>query len=82
MLKLEFKFDKLLNTKYGSKKAEWPYWHIKPKVFIEEYLVDQFAELVDYKVFCFNGEPKIINVCMQGGLLTSTKDCFLIRSGN
>ena len=59
---MRIKIDKLLNTKYGSRKAEWPYWHIKPKVFIEEYLVDQFSELVDYKVYCFNGEPKIINV--------------------
>ena len=35
---IRIKIDKLLNTKYGSTYAEWPYWHIKPKVFIEEVL--------------------------------------------
>ena len=25
---LRIEIDKLLNTNYGSKKAEWPYWHI------------------------------------------------------
>ena len=60
---MRIEIDKLLNSNYGSKKAEWPYWHINPKVFIEEYLEDQFSELVDYKVYCFNGEPKVVNVC-------------------
>ena len=50
---------------YGQDKAEWPYWHIKPMLLVEEYLKDQFSELVDYKVFCFNGEPKFIMVCME-----------------
>ena len=50
---------------YGQDKAEWPYWHIKPMLLVEEYLEDQFSELVDYKVFCFNGEPKFIMVCME-----------------
>ena len=47
----------------GFKKAEWPYWHITPQVFVEEYLEDKFGQLVDYKIFCFNGEPKLIMVC-------------------
>ena len=45
-------------------KTEWAYWHIKPMLLVEEYLKDQFAELVDYKVYCFNGEPKFIMVGM------------------
>ena len=56
------KFDKLLQRKYGDKVAEWPYWHIEPKVFVEEYLENQFAQLVDYKFFCFNGVPKLVRV--------------------
>ena len=69
------KIDKLLNTKYGSNKAEWAYWHIQPKVFIEEYLEDQFSELVDYKVYCFNGEPKVVNVC-AGRSINENKRLF------
>ena len=56
--------DLRLSRKYGGyQKSEWPYWHIEPKVFIEEYLEDRFGQLVDYKIFCFNGEPKFIMVC-------------------
>ena len=53
-----------MNGIYGQYKAEWPYWHIKPMLLVEEYLEDEFSELVDYKIFCFNGEPKFIMVCM------------------
>ena len=44
-----------LQQTYGTKKVEWPYWHIKPKILVEEYLEDQYSRLVDYKFFCFNG---------------------------
>ena len=58
--------DLRLRNKYGDyTKSEWPYWHIRPRVFVEEYLEDQFGQLVDYKIFCFNGEPKFIMVCMD-----------------
>ena len=50
---------------YGQDKAEWPYWRVKPMLLVEEYLEDEYSELVDYKVFCFNGEPKFIMVCME-----------------
>ena len=57
-------YQSQLQRKFGGiKLAEWPYWHIPPKVFFEEYLQDQFSQLVDYKFFCFNGEPKLIMVC-------------------
>ena len=56
--------DLRLSRRYGGyHKSEWPYWHIEPKVFIEEYLEDRFGQLVDYKIFCFNSEPKFIMVC-------------------
>ena len=56
--------DLRLNSRYGGYgKSEWPYWHIAPRVFVEEYLEDQFGQLVDYKIFCFNGEPKLIMIC-------------------
>ena len=55
--------DKLLVRNHGIKAAEWPYWHIPPKVFVEEFLQDDnYGELVDYKFFCFNGKPELIRV--------------------
>ncbi len=56
------KLDKRLSRIYGTKNGEWPYWHIKPRVYVEEYLEDQFGQLVDYKFFCFNGIPKLVRV--------------------
>ena len=54
-----------IDSIYSFDGAEWPYWHVKPKLIVEEYLEDQVSQLVDYKVFCFGGEPKIIMVCMD-----------------
>ena len=56
------KIDKRLLSIYGTKNAEWPYWHIKPRVYVEEYMEDQFEQLIDYKIYCFNGIPKLILV--------------------
>ena len=50
---------------YGQDKAEWPYWHIEPMLLVEVYLKEEFSELADYKVFCFNGKPKFIMVCTE-----------------
>lgn len=39
------------------------YKNIKPKVFAEEYITDESGyELKDYKFFCFDGSPKLIQV--------------------
>lgn len=52
---------------------EWCYKDVPPRIIAEEYLVDDSGdELKDYKIFCFNGEPRIILVCADrfssGGL--------------
>lgn len=42
---------------------EWPYKNVEKKVFAEKYMVDESGiELKDYKVFCMNGEPEVIEV--------------------
>ena len=54
---------------YGLSKTnfwgtrEWPYKNVEPRIIIEQYLEDESGyELKDYKVHCFNGEPKFILV--------------------
>jgi len=48
--------DKLKhNTYYGTR--EYQYKNIKPRVFAEEYLV---KDIIDYKFYCFNGEPRFL----------------------
>lgn len=42
---------------------EWPYKNIKPRIIVEEYLVDESnVELKDYKFFAFDGKVKLIQV--------------------
>ena len=41
---------------------EWPYKNISPRVIAEEYLEDETGSLRDFKVMCFNGVPKLIQV--------------------
>lgn len=67
----------LLNTwlKKRSPKLgrEWAYYDIQPKVICEKFLDrDQNNDLVDYKFFCFNGEPYylylIVDRFLENGL--------------
>ena len=39
---------------------EWPYKNIKPRIIAEEYIGTGVDYINDYKLFCFNGEPKAI----------------------
>ncbi len=41
---------------------EWPYKNVRPRILAEEYLEDETGELTDYKIHCYNGNPKIIQV--------------------
>lgn len=41
---------------------EWVYKEIPKRIIIEKYLEDDSGELRDYKIFCFNGVPKFVQV--------------------
>ncbi len=53
-----------LNSNYFWWTREWPYKDVTPMVMAEEYLEDEGFDtgLVDYKVTCFNGNPRLIEV--------------------
>ena len=58
------KIEKSLNTNYYYSSREWPYKNVKPRIIVEKYMEDKIAhELIDYKVLCFDGVPKIIFTC-------------------
>ncbi len=47
------------NWYYSSR--EWAYKNIKPMILAEKYIEDPTSDdLIDYKFFCFNGEPKYV----------------------
>lgn len=57
------KMKEWLKSDYYSKKFEWVYKDIKPRIICERYIEqDDGAELRDYRFFCFNGEPKFVTV--------------------
>lgn len=51
-----------LKHNYYRDSREWPYKAVKPKVFAEAYMEDEYGELRDYKFFCFNGVVKALFV--------------------
>ena len=57
------KCKKWLKAKFLPCYGEWFYGVEKPRVIIEKYLDDgHHGDLYDYKVFCFNGKARIIDV--------------------
>ena len=58
------KINKRLKKNFYYNGREWPYKNIKPKIIIEKYMQDKNSnELIDYKILCFNGEPKLLFTC-------------------
>ena len=57
--KTRYLLNKWVNTNFGFKNFEYQYINIKRKIFAEKYLSDN---IIDYKFYCFNGEPKFIRV--------------------
>ena len=56
---------------------EWPYKNLKPRILVEEYMEQQDRSvLTDYKIMCFDGEPKIIEVHKDRGLDSHTQDFY------
>ena len=56
--------EKHLKTDYYSEHREWPYKNVERKVFIEPLLKNSDgSDLIEYNLFCFDGEPKIIMTC-------------------
>lgn len=53
----------LKKNQYYRKGQEWAYKDVKPKLIVEKFLEEKGRDtLVDYKFYCFNGEPKFIDV--------------------
>ena len=51
-----------MKRNYYATYREWPYKYVKPRIIAEGYLEGDGGDLKDYKVMCFNGEAKIVEV--------------------
>jgi hypothetical protein len=57
------KLDRWLRINYYWRGREFQYFGIRPRVFIEEYLDDSVdGGPLDYRFWCFNGSPEVIQV--------------------
>ncbi len=54
---------KWLKINFAYYYGEINYEHVKPRIFCEEFLDDGNVQPTDYKVLCFNGEPKLFMLC-------------------
>ncbi len=53
---------------YYKFNKEYPYKDVKPRIIAEQYMEDESGyELKDYKIFCFDGEPKCLFVATDRG---------------
>lgn len=54
---------KAFSNNYYYIAREWPYKNVRPRIIAEKFLEseDGFG-LIDYKFYCFNGEPKFLYV--------------------
>lgn len=60
------KLNEWLQITIGKATAEPHYLGIKPCIIAEEYLnVDSDESIVDYKLFCVNGETELVMVCSE-----------------
>lgn len=63
MRKIRRRIERSLRHNYYYDNREYPYKDVKPRIIAEKYMVDESGtELKDYKIFCFSGVPKIIQV--------------------
>lgn len=57
------KLDRWISSNYYNLGREWCYRDIKPQIICEKYICPRSRSgLLDYKFFCFHGEPKFIQV--------------------
>lgn len=81
--KVKADLRKGLKENYYMKWREWPYKNVPRKILAEKFMQDmggqaqsiskaQLEELNDYKIFCFNGEPKVLFVASD----RANKVCF------
>ncbi|WP_051196271.1 ATP-grasp fold amidoligase family protein [Clostridium cadaveris] len=60
--KVRSKIDKALKKNFYYIAREWPYKNVKPRIVCEKFISDKDTTPDDYKILCFNGKAKLIEV--------------------
>lgn len=73
------KINKCLKRNYYWMGREWPYKNVPHKIIAEQYMAD---DLRDYKLFCFNGVPRMTLVCSERFTKDGLKEDFYDEAWN
>lgn len=73
------KLRRSLKNSYWLSGREWPYKDMPRKIIAEKYIEDSTGGLVDYKVMCFNGKPRLIQVHLGRYTNNHTQDFYDIK---
>lgn len=76
ILKVKKDLIKGLKQNYYLTGREWPYKDVPRLIIAEQFLQSDEGGLTDYKVHCFNGEPKLILVCKDRFTSTGLTEDF------
>lgn len=69
-----------LKQDYYLTGREWPYKDVPRKIVAEQFMKSDAGGLTDYKIHCFNGEPKLILVCKDRFTSTGLTEDFFTSS--
>ena len=78
--KIKRELKKGLQQDYYLTGREWPYKDIKRRIIAEQYMESSADDLPDYKIHCFNGEPRMILVCRDRFKATGLTEDFYTQS--
>lgn len=73
------KINTCLKRNYYWMGREWPYKNVPHRIIAEQYMAD---DMRDYKLFCFNGVPRITLVCSERFTKDGLKEDFYDESWN
>lgn len=73
------KINKCLKRNYYWMGREWPYKNVPHRIIAEQYMAD---DLRDYKLFCFNGIPRMTLVCSERFTKDGLKEDFYDEAWN
>ena len=73
------KINKCLKRNYYWMGREWPYKNVPHRIISEQYMAD---DLRDYKLFCFNGVPRMTLVCSERFTKDGLKEDFYDEAWN
>ena len=57
------KIEKSLKSNFYAVGREYQYRNIKPVILCEKFISENGKIPIDYKIYCFNGEPDLMLVC-------------------